>query len=73
MFINCGGFIDLTEKWFVTRQNNAAKIILFDANKPLHHQNIESNQVSQFLFFLDFGHRWLAQLIRQKSDFLGHE
>jgi hypothetical protein len=37
-FINCGGLIDLTGKWFCKQ----AVVFLFDVNKPIHHANIEA-------------------------------
>lgn len=42
MFINCGGFIDLTQKWFVSQEGQEAKVFVFDVNKPIHHKNTES-------------------------------
>lgn len=49
MFLNCGGLIDLSEKWFAFDRSHveasARKVILFDVNKPIHHKNIESDNV----------------------------
>lgn len=43
MFINCGGTIDLTDTWIV--QQKMAQIFLFDVNKPIHHKNVENQDV----------------------------
>lgn len=43
MFINCGGLIDLTEFWIVHQK--PAQIFLFDIHKPIHHKNLESEDV----------------------------
>lgn len=41
-FINCGGLIDLTAKWF----SKQAQVFLFDVHKPIHHANLaEGNNV----------------------------
>ena len=41
-FINCGGTLDLTDKWFYNeREEQEIKIFLLDVNKPINHANIE--------------------------------
>lgn len=41
-FVNCGGIIDLTQFWIAESE---AHVLLFDSNKPIHHNNIESQDV----------------------------
>lgn len=43
-FINCGGIVDLTEKWFISERPDS-HIFLWDVHKPIHHSNIEHNQI----------------------------
>ena len=40
-FLNCGGLIDLSAKWF----SKQCQVFLFDVHKPIHHANIESQNV----------------------------
>ncbi|EAR84925.3 CDC45-like protein (macronuclear) [Tetrahymena thermophila SB210] len=39
IFINCGGVLDLTQKWFVTEKTKI-KAYIFDNHRPIHHHNI---------------------------------
>jgi len=43
-FINCGSILDLTEKWFIAERSDT-HIFLWDVHKPIHHANIEHNQI----------------------------
>jgi hypothetical protein len=43
-FVNCGGVIDLTEKWFIHERKDT-HIFLWDVHKPLHHANIDHPQI----------------------------
>ena len=50
-FINCGGGLDLTQKWFsVGKNEDIIKLFLLDNHKPIHHANIESKHVDTLLF-----------------------
>ena len=45
-FINCGGGIDLTMKWFYTeRADQQITLFLLDVHKPIHHANIAHRNV----------------------------
>lgn len=52
-FINCGGGLDLTQKWFsIGKNEDIIKLFLLDNHKPIHHANIESKHVDTLLFRL---------------------
>jgi len=39
VFLNCGGGLDLTEKWFVA-EKTSVRAYVFDNHRPIHHHNI---------------------------------
>ena len=42
VFLNCGGQIDLTDKWF-GQKDSKIDCYLFDSHRPIHHNNINQN------------------------------
>lgn len=43
-FINCGGMLDLTEKWFIS-ETHSTEVFLLDVNKPINHANINHKRI----------------------------
>lgn len=49
VFLNCGGGLDLTEKWFVA-EKTSVRAYVFDNHRPIHHHNIaDKNNVETFI------------------------
>lgn len=48
IFINCGGFLDLTKYWFY--QNDNIKSYIFDCHRPFNHNNINEDQNKIIVF-----------------------
>lgn len=51
VFLNCGAKLDFTEYWFHQREN-PVKTFVFDSQRPIHHNNVLTNNA---VYVVDFG------------------
>lgn len=52
LFINCGGYLDLTTMWFYT-QRDSVKAYLIDSHRPYNHKNV--NEEGSKIFVIHDG------------------
>lgn len=69
IFINCGGYIDMTSQWFYERSN--IKCYLSDSHRPYNHRNVNDDQ--QKIFVVHDGCKSFDECPTAEDDRIYHE
>lgn len=71
IFINCGGHLDLSSKWFYKSEDADIKSYLIDSHRPYNHKNV--NDDSQKILIIHDGCKSFEECPTAEDDRIYHE